>query len=169
MEILIFLAVIIALGWIWNMITGGIASQANKHVFQRGKHKKGQELMSTNIQFDTSQASPEAVRDAIARSIPLEDHGMMKRIFELHVTHRSDNGWELVHTYGNKVADNFRSIVVITPGNGGTGSSGFIAVMEALQADGVMTHPNELAQWRQSVINAIGAADASARLGEVPA
>ncbi|MGP5300336.1 hypothetical protein ACTXM9_11850 [Corynebacterium variabile] len=116
MEILIFLAVILALGWIWNMITGGIASQANKHVFQRGKHKKGQELMSTNIHFSTHHAPPDAVRDASARSIPLEDHGMMKRTFELHLTHRSDNGWELVYTFGNKVADNFRSIVVITPG-----------------------------------------------------
>lgn len=91
MEILIFLAVIVAIGRIWNMITGGITSQANKHVFQRGKHNKGQELMSTNIQLDTHQAPPVAVRDAIARSIPLGDHGMMKRTFELYLNQRSDN------------------------------------------------------------------------------
>lgn len=168
-EILIFLAVILVIGWIWNMITGGIASQANKHVSQRGKHKKGQELMSTRIQFATNQAPPEFVRDAIARSILLEPRGMMKRTFELHVEQRSDSGWELIYTFGNKVAENFRTVVVITPGNGGVGSTGFIAVMEALQADGVMTHPNELAQWRQIVINAIGASDASAQFGEVPA
>ena len=93
MEILILLAVIVAIGRIWNMITGGITSQANKHVFQRGKHNKGQELMSTNIQLDTHQAPPDAIRDAIARSIPLGDHGMMKRTFEqLYLNQRSDNG-----------------------------------------------------------------------------
>ena len=41
--------------------------------------------------------------------------------------------------------------------------------MEALQADGVMTHQNELTQWRQTVVNAIGTDDASAQFGEVPA
>lgn len=41
--------------------------------------------------------------------------------------------------------------------------------MEALQADGVMTRQNELTQWRQTVVNAIGAADASAQFGEVTA
>ncbi|MGO1263773.1 MAG: hypothetical protein ACTMIV_11520 [Brevibacterium aurantiacum] len=116
MEILIFLAVILALGWIWNMITGGIASQANKHVFQRGKHKKGQELMSTRIQFATNQAPPDVVRDAIASSIPLEDRGMMKRTFELYVAPRSDGGWEMFYTYGNKAAENFQTVVAITPG-----------------------------------------------------
>lgn len=169
MEAVIFLVVIIAIVWIWNMITGGIASQANKHIFQRGKHKKGQELMSTRIQFATNQAPPAAVRDAIARSIPLEPRGLMKRTFELYVEQRSDSGWEMVYTFGNKAAENFRTIVVISPGNSGVGSTGFIAVMQALQADGVMTHPNELAQWRQTVINAIGASDASAQFGEVPA
>lgn len=169
MEIPIFLAVILALGWIWNMITSGIASQANKHVFQRGKHKKVQELMSNRIQFATNQAPPECVRDAIALGIPLEDRGMMKRTFELYLEQCSDSGWEMVYTYGNKVRDNFRTIVVITPGNGGVGSSGFVAVMEALQVDGVMPHPDELAQCGQTVVNAIGAADASAQFGEVPA
>lgn len=169
MEILIFLGAILVIGWIWNMITGGIAAKANQHIFMRGRHKKGQELMSTRVNFATSRAGVEYVREAVMRSIPLEPHGMMKRTFDLYVEQRSDGGYELIYSFGNKVAENFRSIVVISPGAGDVGTNGFISPLQAMYSDGIMTHPNELATWRQRVITAIGAADASTRFGEVPA
>lgn len=165
---ILMFAVLLGASFLWGKLTDSAWSKANQHVFSRGKHKRGQEQMATNLGFSTA-ASPEMVRDMIIRSIPTQDHGVMNRTFSLEVQHGNNGGWNLIYTYGNMVSANFRTMVAIERGHGGTGSQGFIGVIEALTADGVLTHPDEMAQWRQTVVNAIRGVDAYSQFTEMAA
>ncbi|AGP30999.1 hypothetical protein [Corynebacterium terpenotabidum] len=172
MEVLAIIGICIAffaVSWVWGTISDGISAKANQHIFLRGSHKKGQAQLSTDVQFSTAQAPVEYVRESIMRTIPVEPGGMIKRAFALDVSRREDGGYNLLYSYGNKVTENFRTLVAISPGNGGIGSAGLITVIEALAVDGILTHPNEMKKWRQSVIAAIHATDASAQFMEIPA
>ncbi|WP_027019136.1 hypothetical protein [Corynebacterium sputi] len=161
------LAVFIGGAILWGKMMDSVSAKANQHVFQRGKHQRGQEQMDTNVGFSTASASAETVRDMIVRSIPLEAHGVMKRTYTVDIQQAESGGWDSVYTYGNKVAQNFRTMVYVGHGDGWTGCQGFIGVIEALSADGVLTHPDEMIRWRHAVVDAIRRVDASAQFTEL--
>ena len=69
---ILILAVFIGGAILWGKMMDSVSAKANQHVFQRGKHQRGQEQMDTNVGFSTASASAETVRDMIVRSIPLE-------------------------------------------------------------------------------------------------
>lgn len=162
MESLIGIAVFAALiggAWCIRTVTNFAARKANETIFQKSKHQKGTELLSTQIFFTAPSCSVETIRAAILSQFSFEPAGMVKRTLELANDQTDGDGYSLTFRYGNKMAENFRTNVLIHGKAEGSGTRGLVTVIEALASDGILTHVDELGNWRHDVVAAIQHAD----------
>lgn len=164
MEWLILVAAVVIV-WLWGKLKDFMWSKANQHVFSRGDHRRGQELIKTAIQFRCPNAAVSVVRRSILDAIPVSGGGKWLTD-ELHLIEDSSDGkdWTLGYSFGSKTGESFRTGVFIFWEE--EGSSGFIAVLEGTLSDGVMINTDELGNWRHDVVEAIRQADSSVEFSE---
>ncbi len=159
---IVVLAVLFGIAWGLRSILNFTARKANETIFQRGRHQKGEELLSTQVYFTAPSCDAETIRAAMLSQLSLEPAGTLKRTLELADEKVDADGYSLTFRYGNKMAENFRTNVLIQRTPGGSGTQGLITVIEALAADGILTHVDELGNWRHDIVAAIQQTDSQA-------